>query len=656
MIEAKSSILQPKDNFNNYFVARNTIVPVTTLDYNSILEQPVESEFFTEQEISEKVKEKESTPEFKKFFSRIFDYVNNFEDFLNTLKTNTFKLITGKKISLQTEKTDQQIKRYHSKRLLNQYEQTENEEEESTVNLTDNPELSGKIAAALGLGVAAATGMAALQPGQIPSVHYEPVSGQLVPKGTSGVSGYPLTSSFGSRWGKTHGGVDVGVPVGTMFAVKAKSQVVFAGWQNPQDQKEGYGLLVDVWIPTIKQMIRFAHLSSVAVKVGDQLEAGKVLGKSGNTGYSTGPHFHIESHDTITPAYSSKDPTPHLGYVILGDTIQQRSEGAVERVGRIMVGEADPEFVIPMSQMPKFAQAMIEEKIKCLNPYYNGTVDDNLGVSVSNGSYDEAYSAGAIVMAGKVIKHHEALSSFTRGSNDYIKPGGVSVGPSETKWNDVVANPNKNIIHPYQNAGDPGGATIGWGSIYYFDQGTKKVQISDPPISLSRSNKLLDLYINKELVQNYSKKFTFWNSFSDSQKASLISLGYNMGANWLNGTNFFRLLQAGKVRDAAREIPNDIPDRRADERRMLLNGPHILLGTKIVGPKVVGPAKVGSGIPFFPDLKIKEIFKQSSLNNIDQSVQMEIAKETQNKFSFEGATNEIIAFYKPTVYYPEEVS
>ena len=91
-------------------------------------------------------------------------------------------------------------------------------------------------------------------------------------------------------------------------------------------------------------------------------------------------------------------------------------------------------------------------------------------------------------------------------------------------------------------------------------------------------------------------------------------------------------------------------------KEMLLNGPHILLGTKIVGPKVVGPAKVGSGIPFFPDLKIKEIFKQSSLNNIDQSVQMEIAKETQNKFSFEGATNEIIAFYKPTVYYPEEVS
>jgi hypothetical protein len=35
-----------------------------------------------------------------------------------------------------------------------------------------------------------------------------------------------------------------------------------------------------------------------------------------------------------------------------------------------MVGEAGPEFVIPMSQMPIFGQLMMEEKIKSINPYY----------------------------------------------------------------------------------------------------------------------------------------------------------------------------------------------------------------------------------------------------------------------------------------------
>ena len=44
-----------------------------------------------------------------------------------------------------------------------------------------------------------------------------------------------------------------------------------------------------------------------------------------------------------------------------------------------MVGEAGPEFVIPMSQMPIFADLMMEEKIKSLNPYYisdRGVIDD----------------------------------------------------------------------------------------------------------------------------------------------------------------------------------------------------------------------------------------------------------------------------------------
>ena len=48
--------------------------------------------------------------------------------------------------------------------------------------------------------------------------------------------------------------------------------------------------------------------------------------------------------------------------------------------------------------------------------------------------------------------------------------------------------------------------------------------------------------------------------------------------------------------------------------------------------------------------------ERASVNNIDQSIQMEIARESQEQFTFENYNNEIVAFYKPTVYYPEEVS
>jgi murein DD-endopeptidase MepM/ murein hydrolase activator NlpD len=39
---------------------------------------------------------------------------------------------------------------------------------------------------------------------------------------------------------------------------------------------------------------RFAHMSSISVGVGQRVDAGDLLGNSGNSGRSTGPHLHYE--------------------------------------------------------------------------------------------------------------------------------------------------------------------------------------------------------------------------------------------------------------------------------------------------------------------------------------------------------------------------
>ena len=95
-----------------------------------------------------------------------------------------------------------------------------------------------------------------------------------------------------------HYGLDFGVPVGTPVKTTMDGKVVYAGWND-----QGYGNLVIVENGPWRTY--YGHLSSVPVKVGQDVGAGSVIGISGSTGHSTGPHVHYEIRKDLAPI----DPT-----------------------------------------------------------------------------------------------------------------------------------------------------------------------------------------------------------------------------------------------------------------------------------------------------------------------------------------------------------
>lgn len=101
------------------------------------------------------------------------------------------------------------------------------------------------------------------------------------------LSGGRISSYYGYRWGRLHGGVDYACSTGTSVMASSSGVVVEAGWNG------SYGYTILISHPDGKKT-RYAHLSRGMVSYGQSVTQGQVIGLSGNTGFSTGPHLHFE--------------------------------------------------------------------------------------------------------------------------------------------------------------------------------------------------------------------------------------------------------------------------------------------------------------------------------------------------------------------------
>ncbi|MDO5608851.1 MAG: M23 family metallopeptidase [Capnocytophaga sp.] len=120
-----------------------------------------------------------------------------------------------------------------------------------------------------------------------------------------------ITSPFGMRFhpilkrDEMHNGIDIKAHYEFVYSVLG-GKVSSTGWDT-----NGGGIFIKIVHPNGFET-SYSHLSEVYYKNGEQVEAGFIIGRSGNTGSSTAPHLHF----TVKENDGHIDPIPFLNDLI----------------------------------------------------------------------------------------------------------------------------------------------------------------------------------------------------------------------------------------------------------------------------------------------------------------------------------------------------
>ncbi|WP_306439829.1 peptidoglycan DD-metalloendopeptidase family protein [Staphylococcus marylandisciuri] len=104
-----------------------------------------------------------------------------------------------------------------------------------------------------------------------------------------------------------HYGMDFPMNLGTPVQAITGGTVQYAGW-DPM----GGGNTITVQEPDGLHTQFYMHLNGFNVKAGQQIQTGQIIGYSGNTGASTGPHLHFQRMNGVASNETAENPLPFL--------------------------------------------------------------------------------------------------------------------------------------------------------------------------------------------------------------------------------------------------------------------------------------------------------------------------------------------------------
>lgn len=164
------------------------------------------------------------------------------------------------------------------------------------------------------------------------------------------------------EWSRRHGGMDFGVPVGTPVRAANSGTVVTSadlpGGGNGGYRSYGRYIVVDHG----DKSTLYAHLSRRNLTAGANVRSGQMLGLSGNTGNSTGPHLHFETRGPGGfPGFNPRSIIPGL-----------KSGGFTLNDGLAMLHKKETVLTAPLSEQLKSGIQKIDQGV---NNQYNVSVD-----------------------------------------------------------------------------------------------------------------------------------------------------------------------------------------------------------------------------------------------------------------------------------------
>lgn len=293
-----------------------------------------------------------------------------------------------------------------------------------------------------------------------------------------GFGGLRQTSGYGrridpitGRAGAFHDGIDLAGAMGTPIRARKGGRVVYAGWLG------GYGNYVKIASGNGLETF-YGHMSAIAVKTGQVVPAGMLIGAIGSTGRSTGPHLHFGAHLNG----SSINPTPfyHQGGIVTKKPRQNEVDT------RLQVGE----MVLTQRQQKQMFDILNER-----NSNRNGR-----GIQESGGGYSDP-SIGLGMGGIYTVQRGDTLSEIAKKYYGNAYSGGLK---SLLSLNPSITNANKIYVGQRINVPDKGTST----------QKTTSSSSSSKPkvVTPQRPTRVYDAEKSSELISELEKTISYKGS------------------------------------------------------------------------------------------------------------------------------------------------